>query len=75
MPELLIHLVSCGQRRGMGGGFEGKPEAHFFLVLQGERGEVRRGLNILTQYLNSSKYEGKGTFSGGIRMYRLAQLG
>ena len=59
-------------KKGDGGD---KPEAHFFWSYKGERGEVRRGLNILTQYLNSSKYEGKGTFSRGIRMYRMAQLG
>ena len=56
MPELLIHLVSCGQRRGMGGG---KPEVHFFGFTRGKKGGGSEGLNLFTQYLNSSKNEGK----------------
>ena len=41
MPELLIHLVSCGQRRGMGGG---KPEVHFcWFYKGGKRGGGQKG--------------------------------
>ena len=40
MPELLIHLVSCGQRRGMG---EGKPEVHFFGFTMGKKGGGQKG--------------------------------
>ena len=45
MPELLIHLVSCGQRRGMGGG---KPEVHFVGFTRGKGGGVRRAKFIHT---------------------------
>ena len=54
----------CIMRSKKGDGGGGKPEVHFFGFTRGKKGGGSEGLNLFTQYLNSSKNEGKkGTFS------------
>ena len=67
----------CIMRSKKGDGGGGETRSSFFWFYNGEKGGgVRRGLNFLTQYLNSSKYEEKRhIFQKDYDFYKMAQLG